>query len=71
MVNSAERLVLLDGFRRVQALGELGRDTALAEVWAGSVAEGLLQVMGPHQARSLQAIEEAWLIASRVDEGLS
>lgn len=47
------------------------RDTALAEVWAGSVAEGLFQVMGQHQAWAWQAIEEAWLIASLVDEGLS
>lgn len=71
VVHSGEVLVLLDGYRRVAALRQLDRDTALAEVWDGSVAEGLLQVMGQHQARAWQAIEEAWLIASLVDEGLS
>jgi ParB family chromosome partitioning protein len=71
VVPDAEALVLLDGYRRVEALRQLGRDTALAEVWAGSVAEGLLQVMRQHQARAWQAIEEGWLMASLVDGGLS
>lgn len=70
-VNSSDALVLVDGYRRVEALVQLGRDTALAELWEGSVAEGLLQVMGQRQARPFQAVEEAWLIASLVDEGLS
>jgi ParB/RepB/Spo0J family partition protein len=64
-------LVLLDGYRRVEALRRLGRDTVLAERWDGALSEALLQVMAQHQGRRVQAIEEAWLIAGLLDEGMS
>jgi ParB/RepB/Spo0J family partition protein len=71
VVRSAEKLVLVDGYRRVQALSQMGRDTALAQIEEGRVSEAVLRVIGQHQAHRLQPIEEAWLMASLVDEGLS
>jgi ParB/RepB/Spo0J family partition protein len=71
VVRSAEKLVLVDGYRRVQALSRMGRDTALAQIEEGGVSEAVLRVIGQHQAHRLQPIEEAWLMARLVDEGLS
>jgi ParB/RepB/Spo0J family partition protein len=71
VVRNAEDLVLVDGYRRVQALSQMGRDTALAWIEEGCVSEAVLRVIGQHQAHRLQPIEEAWLMASLVDEGLS
>jgi ParB/RepB/Spo0J family partition protein len=71
VVESSDRLVLVDGYRRVQALGQLGRDRALARIAEGSLNDAVMQVIREHQARSFQPIEEAWLLAGLVDEGLS
>jgi ParB/RepB/Spo0J family partition protein len=71
VVSSGNDLVLVDGYRRVQALGQMGRDTALARIEEGSLNDAVLRVIGQHQAHPLQPIEEAWLMASLVDEGLS
>jgi len=71
VVESADRLVLIDGYRRVQALGQLGRDRALARIEQSSLSDAVLQVIREHQARPFQPIEEAWLLAGLVDEGLS
>jgi ParB family chromosome partitioning protein len=71
VVESGDRRVLVDGYRRVQALGQLGRDRALARIAEGSLNEAVLQVIREHQARSFQPIEAAWLLAGLVDEGRS
>ena len=71
VVISGDDRVLVDGYRRVQALGQLGRDTVLARVEEGCLNDAVLRVIGQHQAHPLQPIEEAWLMASLVDEGLS
>src|SRR5260370_12967744 len=54
-----ERLVLIDGYRRVAALRRLGRDTARGECWPGDLTQALLGVLAPAQARPFAAIEEA------------
>lgn len=71
VVSSGDDLVLVDGYRRVQALGQLGRDAVLARIEEGCVNDAVLRVIGQHQAHPLRPIEEAWLMASLVDEGLS
>lgn len=71
VVSSGDGLVLVDGYRRVQALGQMGRDTVLARIEAGCLSDAVLRVIGQHQAHRLQPIEEAWLMASLVDEGLT
>ena len=57
-----ERLVLIDGYRRVAALRRLGRDTASVEQWTCDVTEALLGLLARTQNRPLASIEEALLI---------
>src|SRR5262249_41320471 len=57
-----ERLVLIDGYRRVAALRRLGRDRASVERWPCDLAEGVLGVLARTQGRSFAAIEEALLL---------
>jgi ParB family chromosome partitioning protein len=57
-----ERLVLIDGYRRVAALRRLGRDTARVECWRCGLAEGLLGVLARAQMRPFAAVEEALLV---------
>lgn len=55
----SERLVLVDGYRRVAALRRLGRDTVRVECWPCDVGEALLGVLARAQGRPFAAIEEA------------
>lgn len=71
VVGGPERFVLLDGYLRWQALTRLGRDTARVEVWAGTLAAALMQVLARRQGRSFEPIEQAWLLAAALAEGLS
>jgi len=61
-----ERLVLIDGYRRIAALRRLGRDTARVEWWACDLAAAVLGVMARTQSRSFAAIEEALLVRELV-----
>jgi len=70
--NGSERVVLLDGYRRVAALKRLGRDTALVECWSCDLGQGLITVLCRTQARAFAAIEEALLLRGLIDDlGLS
>jgi ParB/RepB/Spo0J family partition protein len=67
-----ERLVLIDGYRRVAALRRLGRDIASVERWACDVTDALLGLLARTQDRPLASIEEALLIRELMqDLGLS
>ena len=68
-VAEGERVVLLDGYRRVAALKRLGRDTVFVERLSCDLAQGLVTVLCRTQARALAAIEEA-LILRELIEGL-
>lgn len=57
-----ERLVLVDGYRRVAALRRLGRDRAFIERWHCDLAEGLLGVLARAKNRAFGTIEEALLL---------
>jgi ParB family transcriptional regulator, chromosome partitioning protein len=57
-----ERLVLIDGYRRVAALRRLGRDTASVEQWTCDVTDALLSLLARTQNRPFASIEEALLI---------
>jgi ParB family chromosome partitioning protein len=70
VIREEARLVLIDGYLRVEALRRLGRDRATATAWPVTEAEALLQHR--HLAASKQtAIEDAWLIARLRTYGLS
>jgi ParB family transcriptional regulator, chromosome partitioning protein len=66
-VTEGERVVLVDGYRRVAALKRLARDRALVERWSCTVAEGLIGVLCRSQSRAFAAIEEALLIGELID----
>jgi ParB family transcriptional regulator, chromosome partitioning protein len=63
---SGERLILIDGYRRIAALRRLGRDTARVECWSCDLAAGVLGVMARTQSRPFAAIEEALLVRELV-----
>jgi ParB family transcriptional regulator, chromosome partitioning protein len=65
-VLQGERLVLIDGYRRIAALRRLGRDTARVECWACDLAEAMLGVLARGQGRPWTAIEEALLVRELV-----
>ena len=67
-----ERLVLVDGYRRISALRQLGRDSACVEAWACDLAQALLIVLARANSRPLAALEEALLLRELVHgQGLS
>lgn len=55
--------VLIDGYRRREALQRLGEDQIWVDVWARSVDEALLASLARGPDRAWEAIEEAALIA--------
>ena len=57
-----QRLVLIDGYRRVAALRRLGRDRAFVERWPCDLAEAVMGMLARTQSRSFAAIEEALLL---------
>ena len=59
-------LILIDGYRRIEALRRLGRDTARIETWTCSLAQGLLSFFARHGQRPLAAIEEGLLLQELV-----
>lgn len=59
-------LVLVDGYRRIQALRRLGRDTALVETWECDLVSALLRVLAGINARPWAALEEALLLRELV-----
>ncbi len=64
--------VLLDGYRRVEALKRLGQDTVWMQIWYCPLAEGLGRVLARTQTRRSAAIEEALLLRELAeDSGLS
>jgi ParB-like chromosome segregation protein Spo0J len=65
-------LVLIDGYRRVEALHRLGRDTVRVECWACDLATALINLMVRRQDRGFALIEQALLLRELViREGLS
>ena len=68
----SERLILVDGYRRILALRRLGRDTACVESWACDLAQALLRLLAQASARPFAALEEALLLRELVHgQGLS
>ena len=68
----SNRLILIDGYRRILALRRLGRDTACVESWTCDLAQALLTVLARANARPFAALEEALLLRELVHgQGLS
>jgi len=61
-----QRWVLIDGYRRVEALRRLSQDTARVELWDCPLAQALLLVLVRIQGRAWEAIEEGAVIRELV-----
>jgi ParB family transcriptional regulator, chromosome partitioning protein len=71
VIAEGDRLVLIDGYLRVEALRRLHRDTAAATAWPLSEPEALLQHRHLTAASRHTALEDAWLLARLRTHGLS
>jgi ParB family chromosome partitioning protein len=63
VADQADRYLVIDGFQRIAALEQLGRDTIEAVVWPMSEAEALLLDCSLRSAERETALEEGWLLA--------
>lgn len=59
---ASDRLVLLDGYKRVRALERLGRDTVKATAWTLPEPEALLLERVMRNAEADSALEQGWLL---------
>jgi ParB/RepB/Spo0J family partition protein len=58
-----DRYLVIDGYKRVAALEQLGRDTVEVTVWAMSEAEALLLSRSLRFSPQESALEQGWLLA--------
>ena len=58
-----DRYVVIDGYKRIAALAQLGRDTVEAVVWPMGEAEALLLDRSLRLAEKESALEQGWLLA--------
>lgn len=56
------KIVLIDGYLRLQALQKLGKDTIDCELWHCDATEALLMLLKNHTGRALDTFEEALLL---------
>lgn len=58
-----DRYLVIDGYKRIAALEQLGRDTVEAVVWPMTEAEALVLDRSIHLSERETALEEGWLLA--------
>ncbi len=58
-----DRYLVIDGYKRIAALQQLGRDTVEATVWAMSEAEAVLLSRSVRFSPQESALEQGWLLA--------
>jgi ParB/RepB/Spo0J family partition protein len=61
--NQPDRYLVIDGYKRVAVLQQLGRDTVDATVWEMSEAEALVLDRSMRFSEKETAIEQGWLLA--------
>lgn len=59
----ADRYLVIDGYQRIAALQQLGRDTVEAVVWPMNEAEALLLDRSLRWSEHQTALEQSWLLA--------
>lgn len=57
-----KRLVLIDGYLRLQAVKRLGRDTIRVDIHEISEQHALFHLLGGTQQRQWESVEQAWII---------
>lgn len=70
VIRDADRLVLIDGYLRVEALRRLHRDTAIATTWPVTEVDALVHHRHLSAAKWV-ALEDAWLLGRLRDHGLT
>jgi ParB family transcriptional regulator, chromosome partitioning protein len=65
--DGSERYLVIDGYKRIAALEQLGRDTVEATLWPMSEAEALLLSRSLQFSPRESALEQGWLLA-RMEE---
>src|SRR5215510_6278063 len=70
VIHDADRLVLIDGYLRVEALHRLHRDTVIATAWPVTEVDALLHHRHLSAAKRV-ALEDAWLLSRLRDHGLT
>jgi len=63
VANPASRYAVIDGYKRIAALQQLGRDTVEAVVWDMSEAEALVLDWSMRFSHQETALEQGWLLA--------
>ena len=63
VTDQVERYLVIDGYQRIAALQQLGRDTVEVVVWPMSEAEALILDRSLRWAEHETALEEGWLLA--------
>lgn len=58
-----DRYLVIDGYKRIVALKQLGRDTVSATVWSITAAEALLLEQSMRTSECSSALEQGWLLA--------
>src|ERR1019366_5915170 len=63
VANQPDRYLVIDGYKRIAALQQLGRDTVEAVVWPMSEAEALVLDRSLRFSEHETALEQGWLLA--------
>ncbi|PYY12515.1 MAG: hypothetical protein DMG69_01045 [Acidobacteria bacterium] len=63
VANQPDRYLVIDGYKRITALKQLGRDTVEAVIWPLSEAEALVLDRSLRWSPRESALEEGWLLA--------
>ena len=63
VADQPDRYVVVDGYQRIAALEQLGRDTVEAVVWPLSEAEALVMDHSLRWSKHDSALEQGWLLA--------
>jgi ParB/RepB/Spo0J family partition protein len=61
--DQSDRYLVIDGYKRIAALQQLGRDTVEAVVWPMSAAEALVLDRSLRLSEHETALEQGWLLA--------
>ena len=61
--DNTDRYLVIDGYKRIAALRQLGRDTVAATVWPMSEAEALLLSRSLRFSPQESALEQGWLLS--------
>ena len=63
VVIASDRYLVIDGYKRIAALRQLGRDTVEATVWPMGEAEALLLSRSQRMSPQESALEQGWLLS--------